>query len=117
MLQAGELEKVEVILPPPARLDAGTAEGALPQSTQKALGRLFSACGLSADFTGGPTHHTYLARSSGHVGESAYHTRCRGGQADAVVSAAVWRRVVIGGVESAQQGDILTQVAGSRTEP
>ncbi|CAL5229048.1 g12297 [Coccomyxa viridis] len=51
--QNGELKKVELILPPPARLDAGTAEGALPRSTQKALGRLFSACGLSADFTGG----------------------------------------------------------------
>ena len=55
MLTTGELKKVELILPPPARLDAGTAEGALPQSTQKALGRLFSACGLSSDFTGGRT--------------------------------------------------------------
>lgn len=44
---------MELTLPPPARLDAGTAEGALPRSTQKALGRLFSACGLSADFSGG----------------------------------------------------------------
>ena len=41
-----------MILPPPARLDAGAAQGALPGSTQKALGRLLSACGLSADFSG-----------------------------------------------------------------
>jgi hypothetical protein len=49
---AEELERVDLILPPPARLDAGAAEGALPQATQRALGKLFSACGLSADFVG-----------------------------------------------------------------
>ncbi len=53
---------MELILPPPARLDAGTAEGALPRSTQKALGRLFSACGLSADFTGGRS----MSRAAGN---------------------------------------------------
>lgn len=46
---------MELILPPPARLDAGAAQGALPGSTQKALGRLLSACGLSADFSGVPS--------------------------------------------------------------
>ena len=60
MLSSGELKKVELILPPPARLDAGAAEGALPRSTQKALGRLLSACGLSADFTGGLALHLQL---------------------------------------------------------
>ena len=49
---AGDLKKVELILPPPARLDAGAVEGALPRSTQKALGRLLAACGLSAEFSG-----------------------------------------------------------------
>jgi len=57
MLSAGSLKKVELILPPPARLDAGAAEGALPRSTQRALGRLLSACGLRADFTGGLALH------------------------------------------------------------
>ena len=50
---AGDLKKVELILPPPARPDAGAPEGALPRSTQKALGRLLAACGLSAEFSGG----------------------------------------------------------------
>ncbi len=40
------------MLPPPARLDAGAAEGALPRATQRALGKLLAACGLDAEFAG-----------------------------------------------------------------
>lgn len=55
---AEDLRRVDLVLPPPARLDAGATEGALPQATRKALGQLFAACGLSANFVGG--HWTYL---------------------------------------------------------
>lgn len=48
----GDLKRVDLVLPPPARLDAGAAEGTLPQATQRALGKLLTACGLSADFVG-----------------------------------------------------------------
>lgn len=58
---AEDLRKVDLVLPPPARLDAGAAEGALPLATRKALGQLFAACGLSADFVGelGPAHDPF----------------------------------------------------------
>ena len=49
---ADDLERVDLTLPPPARLDAGAAEGALPLATQRALAKLLVACGLSADFIG-----------------------------------------------------------------
>ncbi|KAK9907490.1 hypothetical protein WJX75_004677 [Coccomyxa subellipsoidea] len=49
----GDLKRVDLVLPPPARLDAGAAEGTLPQATQRALGKLLTACGLIADFVGG----------------------------------------------------------------
>ena len=49
---AGDLRRVDLVLPPPSRLDAGAAEGALPRATQHALGKLLAACGLDADFAG-----------------------------------------------------------------
>ncbi|CAL8469784.1 g9326 [Coccomyxa elongata] len=49
----GDLRRVDLVLPPPARLDAGAAEGALPRATQRALGKLLAACGLDAEFAGG----------------------------------------------------------------
>ena len=51
-LCAGDLKRVDLVLPPPARLDARAAEGTLPRATQRALGRLLEACGLEADFAG-----------------------------------------------------------------
>ena len=43
---------MDLTLPPPARLDAGAAAGALPLATQRALAKLLVACGLTADFVG-----------------------------------------------------------------
>ena len=51
-LSADGLKRVDLVLPPPARLDAGVAEGTLPRATQRALAKLLVACGLSGNFTG-----------------------------------------------------------------
>ena len=55
---ADGLRRVDLVLPPPARLDAGVAEGTLPRATQRALAKLLVACGLSGDFVGAETSST-----------------------------------------------------------
>ncbi|GAQ90460.1 Hypothetical protein KFL_006420060 [Klebsormidium nitens] len=110
------LEKVEVALPPP-RHAFGT-NGELTQSTRRALGKLFAACGLAADISSPDDDISIqsLGDLLRHAGETA-----RQREADVMTSS---RRMVIArnalrmgrGVKAVLQGPLLSAPAHVQAE-